>query len=50
MLDLPCLQQLLGGADLRLEIFHVVSFLLMYVTRQWVTQAAQVQVHKCLTS
>ena len=42
LLDLLCLQQLLGGADLRLEIFHVISFLLMYIIRHWRADAVQV--------
>lgn len=38
MLDLLCLQRLLGGADLRLEIFHVISFLLMYCFKQFTAE------------
>ncbi|DBA76621.1 TPA: hypothetical protein ACH3X2_008668 [Trebouxia sp. C0005] len=42
LLDLPCLQRLLGSADLRIEIFHVISFLLMFATRQWTHSKDQV--------
>ena len=42
LLDLPCLQRMLGGADLRVEIFHVISFLLMYASWCWATCPAQV--------
>lgn len=53
LLDLPCLQRMLGGADLRVEIFHVISFLLMYASCCGVTCPAQVchQSHtRCLLS
>lgn len=53
LLDLPCLQRMLGGADLRVEIFHVISFLLMYASWCWTACPAQVchQPHtRCLPS
>ncbi len=42
LLDLLCLQRLLGSADLRIEIFHVISFLLMFATRHWTDSKDQV--------
>ncbi|KAL0033380.1 hypothetical protein WJX77_006860 [Trebouxia sp. C0004] len=42
LIDLPCLQRLLGSADLRIEIFHVISFLLIFATRQWTHSKDQV--------
>ena len=35
LLDLGTLQRMLGGSDLRVEIFHVMSYLLTLCTRQW---------------
>ena len=43
LLDLPCLQRMLGSADLRVEIFHVISFLLVYASWHWARCAAQVR-------
>ncbi|KAL3152178.1 hypothetical protein ABBQ32_001269 [Trebouxia sp. C0010 RCD-2024] len=43
LLDLTCLQRMLGGADLRVEIFHVFSFLLVYAAWCWASCPSQVE-------
>ncbi len=42
LLDLGTLQRMLGGSDLRVEIFHVMSYLLTLCTRQWGKPGLQV--------
>ena len=49
LLDLPCLQRLLGSADLRVEIFHVILFLLMFASCRWTVSQDQVQSCKSTT-
>ena len=41
ILDLGSLQRMLGGSDLRVEIFHAMSYLLTLCTRQWEPPAAK---------
>ncbi|KAK9829067.1 hypothetical protein WJX72_003735 [[Myrmecia] bisecta] len=42
-MDLAAMQRMLGSLDLRVEIFHVISFLLTFCTRQWHEAADQVK-------